>query len=512
MIDAIDAHPAHHARRDADMSTALNSVMRPPSNPFAQAQAHFEAGRHQEAAAICKRLVKAQPGNAQPLHLLALCLSSLSQGDDAIKTIRKAERAAPESVPLLVDYAKILQSVERYDEAETKLREAVRRDPDFPYAAAALITLLRVIGRHDDACQLAQDSIDRHADSTPFVIAFSQLAPRLGRTDHAIDLLKARLEFEPDPPIASEILLRLAELCDKRGDHTEAWDHCAKANSLIDQGFDARAHAYEVDNLISAWSEDQIASLARATTRTELPVLIVGMPRSGTSLVEQILASHPRVHGCGELPDLYNITRQLRGPGPTFVPMITDTRRLNKATLDRLQRQYLRTLKLAGQGADRVTDKLPDNGFHIGLISRMLPGARVIRMRRSPIDIAISCYFRKFVGPYTWPYNPESIADFMADNERVIDHFARVTDTPILDVQYETLTREPEPQIRRILEFVGVDWDEACLSFHTSKRVVSTNSNEQVRQPMYTTEIDKSLRFGESATPIIDALRSRGLI
>ncbi len=485
--------------------------MRGFSSPFVQAQAHFAAGRFEDAAKICKQLAKAHPRASQPLHMLAMCQISLSEFG-ALKTIRRAARADPDSVPLLVDHAKILQRFEHFDEAEAMLRDAIRRDPDFPYSSANLISLLIVLGRHDDACELAKDGIDRYADSTPFVLAYAQLAKRMGRIDHAIELLQVRLKAETAGPISSEVLLRLAELSEKRAEYADAWAYCEQANALIDSGFDARTHAAEVDNLIAEWSADRIARLPRAGAKTELPVLIVGMPRSGTSLVEQILASHPRVHGCGELPDLLNMTRQFRGPGPTFIPMITDTSRLNKSTLDRMQRQYLRTLLLAGQGADRVTDKLPENGFHIGLISRMLPGARVIRMRRSPVDIAISCYFRKFLGPYTWPYNPESIADFMADNERVLDHFAQVTDVPILDVRYEQLTRDPEPQIRRILEFVGLEWDDACLSFHKSERIVSTSSNEQVRLPMYTTEIDKSVRFGESAKPIIDALRTRGLI
>jgi len=258
--------------------------------------------------------------------------------------------------------------------------------------------------------------------------------------------------------------------------------------------------------MLDAWTREKMESLPRARTASEIPVFIVGMPRSGTSLVEQILASHPRVHGAGELAEVNTAVLSLGGEVRSGVLLACSTRKLTPQSVDRAGRDLARSLRKLGPAADRVTDKMPTDFLHLGPISLLCPGARVIHCERNAGDTALSCYLHQFGGNINFAQDLGHLGAFYRQYRRIMRHWREVLDTPILDVPYEELTADQEALSRRLVEHVGLEWDEACLRFHENPRVTMTASNEQVRRPIFTSSVKRWKRYEQHLGPLIEAL------
>jgi hypothetical protein len=220
---------------------------------------------------------------------------------------------------------------------------------------------------------------------------------------------------------------------------------------------------------------------------SERPVFIVGMPRSGTTLVEQILASHPQVYGADELTTIFDIVCALeqRSAGNAAYP--DNIAALDASALHWGARQYLDHLQTIDSQAARVTDKMPTNFFHLGLIAVMLPGARIIHCRRDAMDVCLSNFVQMFAEGHYYSYDLSDTAIYYRGYEQVMSHWREVLPTRIFDVQYEELVEDPERISRALVDYIGLDWDERCLAFHQTERAVRTASNWQVRQPIYKT-------------------------
>jgi hypothetical protein len=232
--------------------------------------------------------------------------------------------------------------------------------------------------------------------------------------------------------------------------------------------------------------------MPKGTDRSEKPVFIVGMPRSGTSLVEQILASHPAVHGAGELDFMSHVlagTVQMVSARPEQYPACLDKLTIEQA--DGMAQIYLKPLISMNPAAARITDKLPLNFLHLGLIALLMPGARVIDCRRDRRDACLSCFFALFEGGNEFKFDLNNTAHFYDQHRRLMDHWKNSLELPTLEVSYEDLVTDPENQTRRMLGFLGLPWDEQCLAFHQSKRPVSSSSIQQVRQPLYRSSIGR---------------------
>jgi hypothetical protein len=303
------------------------------------------------------------------------------------------------------------------------------------------------------------------------------------------------------------VCFRLADQYDRLGEYDRAFELYDRANRLFPGRFDPSLHGQAVDRMIASWTPERVGTLPESGVRDELPVFIVGMPRTGTSLVEQILACHPRVHGAGELQIIPAACGQLAPSKGLHEPMIDDPGVLTRPALERHARLQLGMLRKLGGRADRVTDKLPTNFLHLGLISRLHPRARVIHCVRDPLDTCLSCYFQWFRSGLPWAYRPEWLGSYYRTYRRLMGHWKRaLPELPILDVVYEDLVEDQEAWTRRIVEFVGLEWDDHCLRFHESRRISSTLSNEQVRRPMYRSSIGRHRHYADHLDPFRRAL------
>ncbi len=242
------------------------------------------------------------------------------------------------------------------------------------------------------------------------------------------------------------------------------------------------------------------------------PVFVVGLPRTGTTLVEQILASHPLVHGAGELEELQRLFRSLpdlvdRPSSDPFEALAV----LNSQSAKTAARMYLAKLDaLAPAAAERIVDKMPDNVRYVGLISMLFPAARVVVCTRDFRDVALSCWQTGFE-KNPWANDWNHIARRFADHQRILDHWQRVLPAVSVVVRYEDLVLNLEKHARQLIEFVGLDWNAACLQFHETRRVVRTASYSQVRQPLYTDSVERWRHYESSLGPMFDAFTRHGV-
>jgi len=266
-----------------------------------------------------------------------------------------------------------------------------------------------------------------------------------------------------------------------------------------------------IDRLIEVFSAEFLAAGADGGADSEQPVFIVGVPRSGTTLVEQILASHPRIRGGGELPFLPVIAKQ---HGTAEQPWFNAIAGVGPRQCRVLGEDYLAKLREsvpeADRTADRLTDKLPDNFLRIGLIRRILPRARIIHCRRDPRDTALSIFFHHFSGLHPYAWDLADIGSYYRGYLKLMEHWRRVVPADrLLEVRYEDLVANLEGETRRMLAFLGVEWDPRCLEFHRTERFLVSASNAEVRRPLYTSAIERWRRYETHLAPFTAALEGK---
>jgi hypothetical protein len=277
----------------------------------------------------------------------------------------------------------------------------------------------------------------------------------------------------------------------------QAFAHYREGNRLKQARFVPAIFTGEVDELIEFFSAETIGALSRSPVTSAKPVFVVGMPRSGSTLVEQILSSHPRIAGAGELGDISNLVMRLqRHAGKAAWPACGE-----------LSRQYLDRLDEAGPNAERVIDKALLNFLHLGLIQMLFPAARVIHCTRDPLDTCLSCYFHDFTGTHHYSYDLDTLGRFYRQYQRLMAHWSAVLSLPIKQVSYEALVADPDTQSRALVDFCGLKWDERCSRFYDNRRSVVTSSASQVRQPVYRRSVNRHRHYDNYLEPLKRALQ-----
>ncbi|HHJ16545.1 MAG TPA: sulfotransferase, partial [Gammaproteobacteria bacterium] len=376
--------------------------------------------------------------------------------------------------------------------------------------AAQAARIEQHIGEVEKAYQRLQPLIAAGADSVNLAVAYGDVCRSMDRPGDAIAALEDRLARSGGLSVTGRKNLHfcLGNLYDRSGDYDKAFEHYRTGNDLRKVDWDPRANSAQVDAIIRAFSREYLVTAPEAGTRSEKPVFVLGMPRSGTSLVEQILASHPAVHGAGELTDLPQLVQQLPALLPTPAPYPGCAPLLNQKALDTLAGRYLERLDALAPDALRVVDKMPGNFSFLGLIELLFPDARVIHCVRDPVDTCLSCYFQDFSGSQFYSYDLGHLGAFYRDYARLMAHWKQVLRIPMLEVAYEELVADQEAVSRRMIEFCGLDWDERCLQFHENRRFVATSSYDQVRRPIYSSSVDRGRHYRPHLAPLIDALRA----
>jgi tetratricopeptide (TPR) repeat protein len=458
----------------------------------------MEIGLPEEAALSYQRALQLRPDYVKALGNLGSAYREIGQLEEAAASYRRALELQPDFIEVLTHFGILHRMQGHAAEAEANCRRALELKPS---AAAALVLLAELNsdrGRFEEAEALYRQAIAIEPDS-PFAWSGIAALRKLSSADAAWAAEVARIAAQPRRS-REEIHLRYAmgKYFDDTRDFAEAFSNYRRANELTKAGRAPhdRGRVTEGFDFVAGFHDAQWLSHARAHGNpSERPVLIVGMPRSGTSLSEQILASHPDVFGAGELWFWKNaVTRMASAEFEARTP---------ESFLPQLAEDYLAELGGISGAAPRVVDKMPSNFLHLGLIHAALPNARIIHMRRSPIDTCLSIYFQNFHRAHTYANDLEDLAHYYAEYERLMAHWRAALPAQIyLEVPYEALVDEPETWSRRMVEFIGLSWDPACLDSHRTSRSVSTFSKWQVRQKIGKTSVARWRNYAQFVGPL----------
>jgi len=294
------------------------------------------------------------------------------------------------------------------------------------------------------------------------------------------------------------------------GEYDNAFDAYQQGNSSVSSSFDGDAYIKAIDSVIEAFSVQAMSTLPRSRFASQRPIFIIGMPRSGTTLVEKILDAHPQVHGGGELGGISRLVASMsamidsQSPYPQFIVEMT------VQDADRLAKAYLDDLSKIKRGTDRVVDKSLGNFKHLGLISILFPEASVIHCMRDPLDTCFSCFASQLSpAEHGYALDIEHLGIVYRQYERLMQHWSRLPNLQVMTVRYEDLLADQEAVTRAIVEHCKLKWDDACLRFYDSKRTATTLSYDQVRRPIYTSSMGRAQRFESFLEPLKLALGRR---
>ncbi len=466
------------------------------------------------AAAIghFREAVRLDPSAAEPRSNLARALLERGEPGEALGHAHEAVRLRPGFAEAHANLGGVLHALGRLDEAAASFREAVRLKPDLAPAHAGLGGVLDELGDGDGSIASLRESLrlaPRHAG------ALARLATRL-RADlpdpdgAAIEGLLA----DPALPPAGRRALAfgLAQVRDARGEFGRAAALAVEANALRRADFEARGRGYDpgahrafVDRLVATFTPEFFGRVRGLGSESERPVFIVGLPRSGTTLVEQVLAVHPRAFGAGELRHVQETFDAIPAATGRAGSPLEGVESLDRGSIDALARRHLDRLAGLDASADRVVDKMPENMLYLGLIAALFPRATLIHCRRDPRDVALSCWLTD-LAYVRWACSMDGIASRIVESRRVMDHWRRVLPSPLFEVDYEAMVADPEATSRALVERSGLGWDPACLAFHASRRPVRTASVAQVRRPVYRTSVGRWKNYATPLAPLFARL------
>ena len=453
-----------------------------------------------KAAALdhLRRAVQLDPDSVQAQSNLGSALMNLGEPHQALGHYQQAARLRPDFAGAHNNLGNVFHALGRLDESEACYRAAIRLKPELVAAHAGLGRVLEELGELDEAIAALREAL-RHEPRNALVLARLATAQPALVADSERGSIESLLASANLPPEQRwPLLFGLAGAVDARGEFDRAASLTFEANDLQraalrkrGMDYDPDAHRSFVDQLIAAFTPELFAQMRGLGLETERPVFVVGMPRSGTTLVEQILASHPRVWGAGELqlvPETFDRVPQATG---RTEPPSECMKHLDRESIRRIGCRHLDALTALNDCADRVVDKLPENTLYLGLLAVLFPRAKLIHCRRDLRDVALSCWMTHFA-KLRWACDTHHIATRIREYRRLMNHWRAVLPVPILDVDYEAMVADPERSSRELVAWCGLEWDPACLEFHKARRRrVQTTSVAQVRQPIYHSSIGR---------------------
>ncbi|MDZ4202027.1 MAG: tetratricopeptide repeat protein [Gallionella sp.] len=503
---------------------------------FNLGNAYQALGRMDEAVASFNRALALNPGYVAALNNLGIALQHQGKLEEAINAFRSALALQPGFAELYSNLGDALRENGQLETAAECARHAISLNPAFFNAHFCLGKILHEQGHSPDALACFKQALTLNPGHVESHLAACSTYFAEGRFTESREHIERALQQEPDNPeawaalaffrkmtpddeawvtkahalLAGKLKPReaiqlnyaLGKYYDDTAQYAQAFPHYAEANRMqtqINGAFDRDNHQHLVDSIIAAATPAAMRRHNAGASLSERPVLIVGMPRSGTSLMEQILASHSKVHGAGEL----RFWSQAATDHFASVSCWSD----DAALLSELAGRYKAELAQHSPDALRVVDKMPANFMNLGLIHAAFPNARIIHMMRNPLDTCLSIFFQGFSGQHPYANSLEDLASYYRTYRQLMQHWRSVLAPDIfLEAPYEALVEDQESWSRRVVEFIGLEWDENCLNFHQTERRVGTASNWQVRQKIYKTSTERWRNYQTFIEPLLPLL------
>ena len=468
-------------------------------------------GRYEEAERLAAQGLAIVPRSAPLLAARASACVRLRRYDQAERDIALALEIQPNSPPQwLVTLALVRRGQGRLDEALGILQRAHGANPAAQIVVSNLAELLTTLRRPQEAYDILASAIARGADRPGLLAQFGRVCRVLKRPAEAVEPLRAAAARADQPALGRQhILFELGHALDAVGAWDDAFEAFAGANGLERRTFDTARHAALVDRIRETWTRKALGRLPRAPGKGAGLTFVVGMRRSGTTLVEQIIAAHPDAAPGGELPWLRDLATPLDPAAAGAFGLIVDQSRITPPEIDRIGGEYTRLADAERGSARLLTDKMPANHKLLGLAQLALPDARVVWCRRDPLDTCLSCYMQPF-NDNSYCADLVTLARYFHDCERLTAHWRGALDLPILELHYERLVADPEGETRRLLDFLGLPFDDACLRFHEVGRAARTASTDQVAQRLYSSSVGRAERYRERLGPLVRELERLG--
>jgi len=514
------------------------------SQTIQRAFQYYQAGDLRQAEFLCGQILQNDPWYVDALHLFGVIAHQVGRNDLAVDYIQRALRLHPAFPDAYNNLGTALMAAGMPADAQASYLHALRLRPDFAEAHSNLGNVQRDLGKLDEsiascreALRLKPNYADAHnnlgaaltelgriAEASASVREALRLNPRHanalwqltrllgGKLPEADRVLLERRVAEPDlnDTDRAKLLFGLAQVCDAQSEYERAAPLLRQANALMAAlahqqglGYDPDGDAHQVDNLIAAFSPAFFERARGFGLETERPVFIVGLPRSGTTLTEQILAAHSQVFSGGELL-LAREDFLALGTLPTEDSAFASLPGLPGDALRRQAQRHLDQLGAINRTATRFVDKMPENFMFLGLLAALFPRAKFIHCRRDLRDVAMSCWMTHFER-LPWANDPEHIAARIRQYQRLMDHWQKVLPAAMLEIQYEETVADLPGVARRLLAWCGLDWEPACLAFHESKKPVRTASAVQVRQPIHANSVARWRHYERELGPLFAA-------
>jgi len=537
--------------RDADEAFEKSFDLNPERKALALAAEHQQQGRPEQAERMLRELLRNHPDNVDALRLLGVLSLNAGRLQEAERLLRHASNLAPDFAEALLDLGRVYKEQHKLQDAIEVLERAIALEPGNFLTHFLLASALAPAARTDDATAAYRKALElrpRHAgswlglghslktagDQEEAIAAYREclrLQPGSGETwwsmanlktyklsdddIHAMQLQLAKQEGtgEDEEGFSTQsrvnMLFALAKAYEDRGDDQLAWQYYEQGNSTQrrQESYDPVRTEVVNDEIISVFSPEFLGRNSGRGHPSNEPIFIIGLPRSGSTLLEQILASHSQVEGTSELPYVSivaNTAGRNRADGLIYPRALND---LAPEKWADMAQSYLDRAKIhRGEGKPRFIDKMPNNFPHVGLIHLMFPHAKIIDARRYPLDSTLSCYRQLFAKGQSFVYDLTDIGEYFLQYQRMMDYWHEVLPGRVLTVQYEDMVTDFDTQVERLLDYCGLPFEESCSRFWETSRPVRTASSEQVRQPIYTKSIHRWRRYEDQLGELIEVL------
>ena len=484
-------------------------------------------GKLHKAEQLCRQFMQQNPQHIDGMRVLAEIATRHGVLEDAEFLLESAVEFEPEHRQARIDYVQILSKRQRFQRAVDEAKALLDQAPDNPQLQSLYAIQCMQLGDYESALTLFDSILDRMPNDPVTNVSKGHALKTGGRSEDAITAYRAALKSKPfycdawyslanlkvyqfdddelssmqalddNPHLGGQdrvyLQFALGKAFEDRKEYEQSFHHYAKGNAIKKNQLQYKAEGttQECDDQITACTR-QVFERETGHTAPD-PIFILGLPRAGSTLLEQILSSHSMVDGTLELPNVLSISGKLRRLGQRegnhkYPFNLAD---LSAQQLATLGEEYIRDTQVHRMGAPFFIDKMPNNFRHIGLIKLMLPNAKVIDARRDPMSCCFSGFKQLFAEGQMFSYDQEDIAQYYLDYVRLMDHWDEVIPGYVLRVQHEDVVADLETQVRRMLDFCGLPFEDACLEFHKTERNVRTPSSEQVRQPIFSTALEQ---------------------
>jgi len=501
-----------------------------------------ELDRFAEALPLLMEAIKIKPNYAQAHCNIGLVFFGMEDYKKALAAYSNAIKIKPDYVQAFVGMAKLYQENNNLEQAEQWIKKALSIDsanaealgvlgtialeqgehieaesifrrvlvikPGYALAMVGLGTLLMEKGDLAEAEAIFLSVLSTDPDSIPALTSMPQVK-KIKQDDPVVETLEALLHSEKGLVNKKKMAIHfsLGKCYDDLGKANEAFAHFKNGCELKRKSFDYQSsqHHEHIQTIKSVFTKKFIKSHKGSGCLDSTPIFVLGMPRSGTTLTEQIIASHPSVFGAGELPDLSRLIRSVEAALPEKYPF--NVAGFATEQFAKMGAEYVQGIRRYSADSMHITDKMPANFMYLGLIHMMLPNAKIIHVKRNPVDTALSCYTKIFNRGQYFSYDLKELGEHYRDYVELMAHWKSVLPAKsFYEVQYEDLVADNEKQAKKLIKYCGLPWDSACLESHKTERNVRTASVAQVRQPIYKSSVERWRAYEQHLQPLLDVL------